>query len=449
MPGHVPLSFRPHAPTSSTVDSASRILTRWRGLGAMIGVAFFSLFLSAHHLFSDHAAYVKDGLLFGARTQTVFGDLTAPALADHRGISPQHPAFTIIHQPLAQLFIEGLAACGQPLNYARKHGVALLTCLAGALSVVLVYHALLWTGMTWLRSLLFASVYGAGTAAWLASALPEVWIFAGLGVAFLAFTTAKGELAPGWLHVLAQAYALGCFLGNIVPLFLLTCARCAQDRSGRFRLSFRPLLWPVIAITVAFALANAQRRVYPQSQPLPMARLWNGDLFRMDTAAWPAEATAGRTAREAFIANFVAPNAVVASDPAAATSRSPHRQVQLEDAAWTRLDLHKGLAAAWCLILILALAGLIWRAQIDAYTLGILASLMWTLLALPIYGSPQTLLLHACLWSPLVVIAAGLGVERSLEHWRRLTLPVTVLLLVFISAQIFRNWWFLTQVAKL
>ena len=72
-------------------------------MGAILAVAFYSLFFSAHLKFQNTPIYVRDGLIFGAASKSVFMDLTTERQGAHSQISVLHPAFTLIHQPLAQL----------------------------------------------------------------------------------------------------------------------------------------------------------------------------------------------------------------------------------------------------------------------------------------------------------------------------------------------------------
>lgn len=429
----------------STYIHASRttdVITRWRGLGALLAVAFYSLFFAAHLHLQDTPIYVQNGILFGAQTQSVFQDLTAARLDDHRGIGPAFPAFTFLHHGPAQTLIRGWSRLGQDFNQARKHGVALLTCLAGALCVVMVYHALLWSGIVSLRAMLLSAACGAGTCISISSALPDVWVFAGLGVALMAAMTARGPLAPWWLHALATAYAIGVFAGNIIPAFLFCLARCAYDSSQQQRFVARPLLITLLALAMAFGLAKLQRIVYPKSAPLPTEfASWK----LQDAPPKSNSLNAGLVAREVFVSNIVAPRSV------ATESKNPssHRlRIVLANAAWSQLNLQNGVSAAWLLLLALSFAGLVWRAQMDPYTLAILSVIVWAIAALPYYGVTDQLLVQACLWTPGVVIAVGLGLERSLEHWPRLKLPVTVLLIAFISAQITRNWMFIQEITS-
>lgn len=423
-----------------TASRASKVLTRWRGMGAILAVAFYSLFFSAHLQFRDTPLYVRDALIFGAETQSIFRSLTAERTADHRQIGAEHPAFTLLHHPAAQLLIHGWQFLGQDLTSARKHGVAMLTCIAGALAVVMVYHSLLWSGLASLRAVLFAVAFGASTCIWIVAPLPEVWIFAGLGVAALLAVSARGQLASPWLHGLVAVYASACFIGNVIPVLLLALARCAHDTYQEERFRPGPLLVALAALTITFGLANLQRTIYPMSSPLPSSLI----TWQIRDATWPANrATTGLVAREVFLSNIVAPNAV-ASEPDPRFGN--RRRVVLDEAHWSRLDLQKGVGAGWFLLLALGFAGLVWRAQLEPYTLATIAILVWGLAALPWYGSPDRLLLLACLWTPAVVVATGLGVERSLDHWPKIRLPVTILLTAFVAAQITRNWMFIQEI---
>lgn len=427
--------------TYAQASRTSRVITRWRGMGAILAVAFYSLFFAAHQRLQDTPVYVRDGVLFGAQTQTVFRALTALREEDHRGIGAEHPAFLILHHAPLQLLMKGWQFLGQNVPQSGKRSLAMMTCLAGAFIVVMVYHALLWSGVTSLRSILLSIACGAGTCLLAASPVPDVWIFAGLGVAALAAVTARGPQAPWWLHALVAVYAISCFVGNILPVLLLTLARCAHDSAQQQRFVYQPLLTALVAVTVTFGLANAQQRVYPLSDPLPKSLL----TWKIDNAEWSSDReTAGRVGREVFLSNLVAPRAVATEPDAAFGNR---RRVVLAEASWARLDLQKGIAAGWFLLLALAFAGLVWRAQLDPFTLGILAVIVWYIAALPWYGSPDRLLMLACLWTPAVVIATGLGLERSLEHWPKIRLPVTLLMAAFVTAQITRNWMFVQEVA--
>jgi hypothetical protein len=427
----------------STYAQASRsthVLTRWRGMGAILAVAFYSLFFAAHQHFQDTPIYVRDGLLFGAQTQSVFRDLTSATAEDHSSIGAEHPAFTLLHHGPTQLLIKGWAMLGQPVNQTRKHGVAMLTCLAGALTVVMVYHALLWSGVASLRAILLTVACGAGPCLWIAAPLPEVWIFAGLGVAALAAVTARGSLAPWWMHLLVAVYAASCFIGNLLPILLLALARCAHDSNQQQRFVYQPLLIALVAVTTTFGLANAQRVLYPRSAPLPANLL----TWKIEGKDWATVSNpAGTIGREVLLSNLVAPRSVTTEpDP----SFGNRQRVILQKPSWAKLDLQKGVGAGWLLLLTLAFAGLVWRAQLDPFTLGIVATLVWFIAALPWYGSPDKLLIQACLWTPIIVIATGLGLERSLEHWPQIKLPVTILLIAFVTAQITRNWMFIQEV---
>ena len=74
---------------------------------------------------------------------------------------------------------------------------------------------------------------------------------------------------------------------------------------------------------------------------------------------------------------------------------------------------------------------------------------MWIIVALSWYGSPETLWLHACLWTGIVITAVGLGLERALSHCQHLGKPLTLFLAIFVSALINRNWIYLVEVTKI
>lgn len=418
----------------------ARVLTRWRGMGAVIAVAFYSLFFSAHLTFQETPIYVRDGLIFSARTQTIFNNLVAERTGYHRSISAQHPGFVVLHQPLASLFTQGWSLLGQDQASARKHGVAVLTCLAGALSVVMIYHTLLWSGMATLRAILLSMIFGASTCVWIMAPLPEVWTFTGLSIVSLVAATVRGSLLhPAW-HIAASVYAMSCFAGNLIPCLIMATTRCAEDLYQQGRFNPRPLIICLIAFTLSFGLANIQQAVYPNSSPLPKS--WK-EWQSLNTGWKASRETQALVAREVFVSNIVAPPFVTTQVD---VTRS---KVVISRPIWAALDLRKGVSTGWLLILSLAFAGLVWRAQIEPLTLGVIAILMWSIASIGWYGSQDTLLLHACRWTGLVVVAAGLGLERALAHWSKLSTPVTFFLAIFVSALITRNWMFIQEVAAM
>ncbi len=422
-------------PTRHKPDRAATVLTRWRGMGAMLAVAFYSLFFAAHLKFNETALYVRDGLILGARGQTVFNDLTTDIGDDHTGISPMHPAFTLLHQPVAQLLIKGWSALGNDPSNARKHSVAALTCLAGALAVVMIYHTLLWAGSTTFRSILVAAIFGASTCVWMVAPLPEIWIFVGLGIVGLIAVTARGSLVHPLWHLLATVYAISTFAGSLIPCLIMALTRCAQERAQSEHYRPQPILITLIAITISFGLANVQREIFPHSAPLP--KTWQE--CRALNSGWQATPeTMTLVAREVFLTNIVAPAPV--STPAETTLNLPLPSKQ---------QLHRGVSGGWLLIIALAFTGLIWRARLEPLMLGTATVLMWSIAALACYGQPETLLLHASLWTGLIVIVTGLGLERALTHWSWLTKPVTLMLMLFVSAQLVWNWLYIQDVAAL
>lgn len=425
-------STRPRSP-----DKTARVLTRWHGMGALLVAVFYSLFFAAHLKFQDTPIYVRDGIIFGAATQSVFQDLSTGRLGTHDQISPLHPAFTLLHQPPAQFMIKGWQFIGQDPGSAQKHGIAILTCLAAALSVVMVYHALLWSGSGSMHSVLLAMTYGTGTCALIMAPLPETWLFAGLGVAALIAVTARGALAhPAW-HIAAATYAMSCFIGNIIPCLIMAMTRCAQDRLQFGSFHARPILITLAAFALTFGLATAQRQIYPGSAPLPKS--W--EQWQELRSDWEAtRETQALVAREVFVSNIVAP---------AYASIIPDRtrsKVVLQAPVWSALGLQRGLSAGWLLILALAFAGIVWRAQIEPFTLGVIGVLIWSIATVSWYGSQDHLLLYACLWTSVVVIAVGLGLDRALQHWKKLNFPVSLMLGIFVSALVSRNWLFILDV---
>ena len=420
-------------------NGTAKVLMRWRGMGAILAVCFYSLFFSAHLRFQESPIYVRDGVIFGVASKTVFYDLSSGRTDDHRGIGVQHPAFTLIHQPAAQLCIKLWESLGQDLGGARKHGVAMLTCLAGAFSVVMIYHALLWSGSSTLRSILLSMCFGAGTCTWIISPLPQTWTFAGLGIACLIAVHARGSLARPIWHLLASVYAMCTFTGSIIPCLIMVLTRCAQERTQLGHINTKPLIVTLAAFTISFGLANLQRTIYPTSTPLPKSL----SEWKNQHTQWQATPkTQALVSRQFFVSNIVAPAEVTSERD------NTRAKVILSEPEWSALDLRRGLSGGWLLLLALAFAGLVWRAQIEPFTLGIISILMWNLAALQWYGAAETLLPQACLWSGVIVVAVGLGLERTLVHWQRLTLPVTLFLAVFVSALITRNWMFLQKVAN-
>jgi hypothetical protein len=431
----------------------ARVKRRWKGLGLVLFVAFYSLYFAAHVRLSDSFVYLKNDSLSSSQTAAVFGDLITGFSEEKTVDESLHPLFVILHQPVCQVAILGWERLQQDTNSARKHAVATLTAGAAALTVTLLYQTLLWTGVAMWRAALFACVQGASTMAAVWAAVPEVWVFAGLGLTAMLWAVARGENGRWWEFPLATVYAVGCFFWSVVPALSLV-----------FVIAFRGARWPawmarllgalgtaVLVLSLLLMLGKAQEVLYLRVGPAfsqeslvglvaegreAMAQTPDGDWLR-------------RVAQTGVFSSVVAPEPTLVSSERQSTGL-PRRSVSFQDDRWLQMDFHHAVWGEWTLLLVIGLAGLpVACRHHPAMSTALLAALGFTLVILVWFRPELERALFAGIVVPPLVAVFGLGLEGATRVWRKLAFPLTVLLAVFFAAQATRNWQLVLELDSL
>lgn len=416
-------------PAADELKQAAQIHRRWRGLGLVLFVAFYSFFFSQHLKLEKSALYLKDQSVLPADTASFFNDLVLPKEQAGTGGTGQGSAFLLLHHPPARL----LTAVWKPFSdesTARRHAVATLTASAGALTVVLLYLTLMWSGVGRLRAALVAGILGGSTAMSLIAVFPLPQVFSALGLMAVLAAVARGRSGRSWEFPLAAAYALGCSPWNAVPVVLIGLV--SGLRAFRGGGGVRPLIGllggALVLALLVLAAMKTQAWLYPHTaMTLPaLVDSWQETFARAFTPVTSADG--GEEAR--------GPVLTVIHGPVFANVL--RRLVDPTDASWA-------VPEAWALLLLLALIGLL--GAIRRAPVPIVAALLSWAWHLWFHGTPLAFM--ACLpGTPFLIFLVGIGMEQYGKWRARLRWPVTCLLTVFLILLLLHNAPFIDALAK-
>lgn len=425
---------------------AARLQRRWRGLGGVLFMLFYSVFFAAHMELAGTTLYLQDDVFLGTRTASFVQDLTAERLKAGSGGAGDDSAFLLLHQAPIRLLTAFLTLISENATTAGRHAVAALTAGAGAVSLGLLYQALLWCGVGRWRAILFSSLAGTSMAFMLFSALPVPQVFSALGLTAALAAVVRGRSGRWWEFAAAALYATCCSLFNLVPILFLALVRVVDQ--WRTSGSLRPvMLLPVnlaALLLITLSAMKVQGWIFPHSRQTSItAVLQNAAqgipsaLRRLPEVNW---AEAGQ---RAILTSAIAPPLVSDGDPAVRTNA---RNAIVKPEPGIKLDLHHALSLAWLLLLLVGLLGLPAAGRGGPAALALLAGSMGLVATMP---GQDAWLVHAPLWMSALVFLAGIGVEQHVRRWKFLGLPVAVLVLVLIAALGLHNARFVTALGRM
>ncbi|MBL9130387.1 MAG: hypothetical protein JNG86_04260 [Verrucomicrobiaceae bacterium] len=428
---------------------AAKLHRRWRGMGALLFMVFYSFFFSGHLELSKTTVVLKDDVVFEADTAAVLTDLTAPAEdAGARGTG-EASSFLLLHRLPVKLLTALWATFEQDERTAKRHAVGTLQSITGALMVVFLYHLLLWSGLNTWNAVLFSAVLGCTTTALVFTAIPQTQIFSMLGLTAMLTAMARGKRARWWEFSTAAFYCVLCSHWNLIPVAILAVVRGVWR--WRASNSYKPLpaVLGSVSLLVVFALGGMmlQSRLYPRSSQV--------DAFDVAKSSWSTLHQVRERAsttpwlmrtQDVFFTNIVAPTASML-DESNAAERKSRRTVTLLDEEWFVLDFRHAVWAGWLLLVLLGFTGLPAAAEHAGVATGALLVLGWQVLFYGALEEPGQRLLFSAAWTPAVVTLVAVGVGRALDKFKTLGVPVAVLLLAFVIAQGMRNWRFIHEIA--
>ena len=428
----------------------AKLHRRWRGMGALIFMVFYSLFFSVHTELSKTTIFLKDHVVFSADTASVYADLSGPGDAAGSRGTGEASSFLLLHRVPIKLLTYLWSRASSDERMAAKHAVATLQGIAGALMIVFAYHLLLWSGLNTWNASLFAAVLGCSTTTMVFTAIPQTQIFSMLGITAMLTSMARGKHARWWEFSCAALYSVLCSHWNLIPAMILALVRGVH----RWRVSgsYKPI--PAVLGSVSFLALFAIGGMMLQSWLYPRASQM--DAFDVARSSWTTlrqvqerAATTPWIARiqDVFVTNIVPPTATMLDDSTAG-ERKTRRTVSLLDEEWFVLDFRHAIWAGWLLLVLLGLSGLSAAAEHAGVATGALLVLGWQVLFYGALENPGERLLHSFAWTPLVVALVGVGVGRSLEKFKGLNVPVAVLLLAFVGVQGTRSYRFIHEIAE-
>ncbi len=425
---------------------AARLQRRWRGVGGVLFMLFYSIFFAAHMELAATSLYLKDDVFAGTPTASFVNDLTAERLKAGNDGAGNDSAFLLLHHTPIRLLTGFLTLVTENATTAGRHAVAALTAGAGALTLGMLYQGLIWCGVGRWRAILFASLAGASMALMVFSALPLPQIFSALGLTAALAAVVRGRSGRWWEFAAAALYASCCSLFNLVPVLLLAVVRVVDQ--SRTSGSLRPvMLLPVnlaALLLLTLSAMKVQGWLYPRSsqtsitavvqdaaQGIPRA------LRRLPEVNW------AETGRQAILTSSIAPPLASDGDPVVQTNA---RKVVLKLEPGIKLDLNHALPLAWLLLLFVGLLGLPAAGRGGPAALALLAGGIGFVATLP---GQDAWLAYAPLWISALVFLAGIGVEQHVRRWKFLGLPVAVFVLVLIAAIGLHNARFVTALGRM
>ena len=426
---------------------AARLQRRWRGLGGVLFMLFYSVFFAAHMELAGTSLYLQDGVLAGAPTASFVHDLTAERVKAGSGGAGENSAFLLLHHTPIRLLTAFLTLVADNGTTAGRHAVAALTAGAGALTLGMLYQGLLWCGVGRGRAILFSSLAGTSMALLLFSAMPQPQVFSALGLTAALAAVVRGRSGRWWEFAASALYATCCSLFNLVPVLLLAVVRVVDQ--WRTSGSLRPvMLLPVnlaALLLLTLSAMKVQGWIYPQSNPTRMTAVVQKAaqgippaLGRLPGVNWAA------AGREAFVTSMIATGLASDGDPGVG---SDARKVVLKQGPEVTPDVQHGLQPVWLLLLLVGLLGLPSAAGRGAPTaLALLVGSFGFVATLP---GQDAILTQAPLWTPALVFLVGIGVEQHVRRWRILGALLPLLVLAMIVGLGLHNARFMAELGRM
>jgi len=425
---------------------AARLQRRWRGLGGVLFLLFYSLYFSAHMHLAGTTLYLKDDVFLDAKTASFASDLTTERRkAGSSGAMSDQSAFLLLHHPPARALTALWTTFSKEAKTAGRHAAATLTAGAGALTVGLLYQALLWCGVGRWRAVLFAGLAGGSMALVLFSALPQPQVFSALGLTAALAAVVRGRSGRWWEFAAAAFYATCCSLFNLVPVLLLALVRAVDQ--GRISGSLRPVLMLPVNGTALLLLTlsamQVQGWIYPHTNQAGITAMVRTSAPKISPSLQRLpEIDGANVARQAFLSSMIAPGLESEGE---ARPRSHAGEVALNKESRPTFDFQLCLQVAWLLLLLLGLLGLPTAGRGTAASLAVLAGGIGVAATRLEDGQ---VLAHSPMWIPAFVFLAGIGTEQLVRRWRALRIPVTILVLGLLAAVGLHHAHFIAELAQ-
>ncbi len=380
--------------------------------------------------------YGRDNVCFRADTKRALGDLVGTRLQDHNHTTG-HPNFVIWHQPLGSAVREWYRAVDAELKpaEARRQAAPWVTAAAGASAVVLMFSLL----RQWLpsrRSLLFALIYGASASTVFYAAVPETYIFSGLGLTAIAWAAGRRGRGANAAWLWSVVYAASNLTINFVPAVLWAGVRFPPRRAWR-----QAALSLLASGLLLMALSLLQALIYPKTTlfflPSSVGREAGWLSWEVFTSPWPTLRT---IAQHLWFTNIISPEPRLVE-----VLGLPMASVESGD--WGSIRPAAPLLCLWVVVLGGALGGLCQRRAWSPPLLAAASCLGFYAAFFSVFGHDR--MLYTALWTPMTILVAAIGTEYFLARHARWARSWDALLVILVLGMGWHHWHFLGKLAAL
>jgi hypothetical protein len=402
-------------------------------------VGFFLFYFCAAQQLRNTSVYERDDVFFRADTERAFKDLIGERGYNHIHTSG-HPNFVILHSP------EGLAlrdfiksrTKGMRKLEAAKSASIIMTSLAGAGTVTLLYGLLISCGLPRLRASLFACVLGCSAVQIFYSSTPETYGFSALGLTAVAFLASRRDIRDRWWQV-AAVYAWSALTTNIAVVGIWSLVRYWQSSWKAMALKLIKVM--TITVLIMVALSVVQKMVYPKSVIffMPHAVERESGWFYWERFLQPVE-TSRILLQHQWLSNIIAPEPVM-------KIMFGEKMASIEDGTWAMVAPSAPLLALWVVVLGAAATSLRHRSFYQPVVLAGMGAMAFNFAFFFVFGHDR--MLYAALWTSTTVCLVALGVEELLRRCPKLVPSMTAALVVLVAGEAWHNWHFLGKIAEL
>ncbi len=403
----------------------------------VLATFFFSLYQVTGNKLKLSEMYERNDVFFRTDTYRAFRDMTG-SRDGKKGRTSVHPIFVLAHQPIGSAATDFYRNTFRLKKYdAVRRASILLTSIAGTGVVLLVFATLRAMGLTAWRGFLFAAVLGCTSTQMFFSSVPETYIFSALGLAAVAWVGTRRNVGESWWQVSA-VYAAGNLTANLAPISLWCMARHWQGFNKLGRVLLRVVLTVILTIVLLMLLSLLQKVIFPNSELffIPSSVTNESGWLYWDNLFKTPWDTLRILLQHQWLSNIIGPEPVL-------EFFNGKPMASIEQGAWAVFRPAWPLFALWGVLLATAATSLFRKETYSHPFVACLACLAFNFVFHSVFGNDR--MLYAADWTLYSVIAVAWGLEVFVRRIPKLSHVVTVVVAVFLVAEVVHNLNFLDK----